>query len=104
MGDRERELIDGYVQLAQALEALLYRHDPVGIAFGDNRDEYSPEAGTILPKLPTAQSVDDVRRILHAEFVRWFDEETAGPVSRYQGIAEEVWALLGREPEVSAGR
>ncbi len=83
-----------YAQLEAEVEALLYRHDPVGIAFGDNPDEYSPEAGSIVPRLRDVTSVDDVRRVVHEEFVRWFDADTAGPATGYQVIAEELWALL----------
>ncbi|SDL57024.1 hypothetical protein SAMN05660642_00278 [Geodermatophilus siccatus] len=96
MGDREGELRASYRGLVAELEALLYRHDPVGIAFGDNPDEYAPEAGTIAVRLQDARTVDDVRAVVHAEFVRWFDEDTAGPVERYHRVAEEIWTLLGR--------
>ena len=77
------------------VEALLYRHDPIGIAFGDNPDEYSPEAGSIVPRLLDVTTVEDVRRIVHEEFVRWFDADTAGPASRYQAVAQEIWTALG---------
>ena len=96
MPDREREPAAAHERLVAAIGALLYRHDAVGIAFGDNQDEYAPEAGTIAVRLEAARTVDDVTRLVHAEFVRWFDEETAGPASRYRAIAEEVWLLLGR--------
>jgi hypothetical protein len=37
-------------------------------------------------------SLDDVRRIVHQEFLRWFEtEETTGPESSYNGIAQEIW-------------
>jgi hypothetical protein len=85
-------------RLVTALEALLYRLDPIGIAFGDNPDEYSPEAGTIAPRLQDARSVDDIERVVHEEFVRWFDADTAGPSSAYREIAEEIGTLLGRRP------
>jgi hypothetical protein len=29
--------------------------------------------GTIIPRLGDCRSVDDVRRIVHEEFVKWFD-------------------------------
>jgi hypothetical protein len=96
VNDRHGELAARYERLVGDLEALLYRHDPIGIAFGDNPDEYSAEAGTIAPRLPDVDTVDDVRRIVHDEFVRWFDEDTAGPASRYQAIAEEIWTRIGR--------
>ncbi|EHR63746.1 hypothetical protein SaccyDRAFT_4951 [Saccharomonospora cyanea NA-134] len=75
------------------IEALLFRHDPIGLNFEDNTDEYRSEAETIALRLPEASSVADVRRMAHEEFVRWFDAELAGPESRYTAIAQEVWRL-----------
>ena len=68
----------------------------MGTAFGDNPDEYAPEAGTIAVRVQDARTVDDVRAVVHAELVRWFDEDTAGPAGRYESLAEEIWTLLGR--------
>lgn len=79
--------------LPAEVEALLYRHDPIGIAFGDNPDEYSPEAESILARLPRAGSVEEVRALVHEEFVHWFDEEIAGPADRYEAIARELWSI-----------
>lgn len=82
-------------QLVAEVEALLYRHDPIGIAFGDNPDEYRPEAESIVARLDSARSVEDVHTLVHEEFVRWFDEDTAGPASRYEAIARDVWSSWG---------
>lgn len=79
-------------QLVAEVAALLYRHDPVGIAFGDNPDEYRPEAESIAARLHRTRSADDVRALVHQEFVRWFDEDTAGPASRYDAVARDVWS------------
>jgi hypothetical protein len=35
----------------------------------------------------------DVHRIVHEEFVRWFDRQIAGPVERYRDVAESIWGL-----------
>jgi hypothetical protein len=75
------------------MAALLYRHDPIGINFEDNADEYEPEAETILPRLRSCHSAEDVLQVVHAEFVRWFDSATAGPQEHYKEIASEVWQL-----------
>ena len=80
------------LSLIDEVEALLYRHDPVGIDVGDNPDEYRPEAESIVARLPRARSVDDVLTLVHEEFVRWFDKDTAGPADRYEDIARDVWA------------
>jgi hypothetical protein len=75
-----------------AIESLLFRHDPIGINFGDNQDEYRAEAETIVLRRAEARSVDDVVRIVHEEFVHWFDASIAGPEARYRAIAEDIWA------------
>lgn len=80
-------------EVVGSVEALLFRHDPIGLNFGNNVDEYRPEAETITLRLPGARSVDEVRRIVHEEFVRWFDQQLAGPESRYGEIAREVWQV-----------
>jgi hypothetical protein len=71
----------------------LFQHDPIGINFEDNSDEHRPEAETIALRRREAHSVDDVRRITHEEFVRWFDPKSAGPESRYQPVAEDIWRV-----------
>jgi hypothetical protein len=82
-----------YQNLFDEVAALLFRHDPVGINLDDNTDEYEPEVGTILPQLHNCHSMDDVRRLLHKEFVRWFDAGIAGPEDHYAKIAIEIWDL-----------
>jgi hypothetical protein len=73
----------------------LFSHDPIGINFGDtdNPDEYEPETGTILPRLAACTSSDEVLQVVHQEFVRWFDLDTAGPPERYAQVALDLWQL-----------
>lgn len=90
----ERRLLrEEYGELFDSIAMLLLRHDPVGINFEVNTDEYQPEAGTILPRLRSCQSVDQVRQVVHEEFTRWFDADIAGPAERYTEIASEIWQL-----------
>lgn len=79
--------------MVASLAALLYRHDPIGINVdgGAPRDEYEPEARTILPRLRSCHSADDVLQTVHAEFVHWFGSDIAGPPENYKEIASEVW-------------
>jgi hypothetical protein len=79
--------------LFDSVSSLLYRHDPIGINFQDNADEYDLEAETILPRLRNCQTLEDVHKAVYAEFVRWFDADTAGPPEHYQLIAVEIWQL-----------
>ncbi len=71
--EERRALKAEYGELFDAVSCLLFRADPIGISFDDeNLDEYDPEAGTILPRLKTCEAADDVLRVVHEEFVRWF--------------------------------
>jgi hypothetical protein len=82
-----------YGTLFDGVSAILFRHDPVGINFDSNTDEYDPEARTILPRLWSCASEEDALRTIHEEFQRWFDADTAGPASRYKEAATEIWSL-----------
>jgi hypothetical protein len=94
--EERRQLRKKYGELFDSTAALLFRHDPIGINFENNADEYETEAGTILPRLRGCGSVNDVRRVVHEEFVRWFDPSTAGPEESYSTIASDIWQLWQR--------
>ncbi len=80
---------------AADVEALLYRHDPMGLAaLGAPEDEYEPEARTITPRLPVAKNEGDVHQILIEEFNSWFQTDTAPPAAALSAPARELWALL----------
>ena len=82
-----------YPHLFNEASALLFRFDPIGINFEDNTDEYDPEVGTILPRLPNCYSSTDARRVIFEEFCKWFGPETAGEEMKYDAIAAELWQL-----------
>jgi hypothetical protein len=85
-----------YGQLFDDVAALLFRHDPSSINFETNRDEYEPEVRTILPRLRGCASEEDVCRVVHEEFVRWFSVESVGPQEHYAKISSEIWELWQR--------
>ena len=82
-----------YKDLYEKVADILYRHDLIGLNVGEHRDEYEPEAGSIIPRLKEAQSEQDLRRIIHEEFVLWFGAETAGPATRYDSTATDIWKV-----------
>ena len=90
--EARRELQTLYTEMFESLSDVLIGHDPIGILFDENHGEYDPEVGTILPRLREAHSEEDVRSIVHEEFVRWFSD-SAGSVDKYSDIARDVWAL-----------
>jgi len=95
--ERQRRLVGQENTVAQ-LEGLLFQHDPIGINFEENVDEYRTEAETITLRLPEATTEAELVRIIHEEFVRWFGESTAGPTTRYERIASQIWELLHGPP------
>jgi hypothetical protein len=93
--ERERaELRDRFGDSYRKLEALLFEEDPIGINFDDNTDEYDPEVQTILPRLSSCATADDVQSVVHEEFCRWFDTEIAGARSRYKRISVRIFDEL----------
>lgn len=74
------------------LSRLMFKHDPIGLNFVDNADEYEPEVGTVLLRLQNCASVHDVVIVLHEEFCRWFGPETAGTLERYEKLATAIWS------------
>ena len=76
---------EAYRELYEELVRILYRQDPIGLArLGAPHDEYEPEVGTIIPRLSSAASAEDVTRIVYEEFSRWFGAES------YYGTAKRL--------------
>src|SRR5262245_24463520 len=82
-----------YGKLFAAISEALFEADPIGINFEVNTDEYEPEVGTIIPRLGSAQSPEDVQAIVHEEFCRWFHPVDAGPRERYAAVSAKIWTL-----------
>jgi hypothetical protein len=80
-----------YITLFEEVSQILFKHDPIGINFESNTDEYEPEVGTILPRLKECYSAEEACRVIHQEFIRWFGGEIAGPEQMYEEIGKEVW-------------
>lgn len=99
--DRKR-LKGAYKALFEEASAILFRHDPIGLDFETNIDEYDPEARTILPRLASCGSAEDVQRVVHEEFSRWFAPHPAGPAERYEAPARELWALWQRHQQLQS--
>jgi hypothetical protein len=89
--ERRRELRRQYGQVFDLLSKTLFDADPIGISCETNTDEYDPEVGTILPRLPDATSATDVKQIVHEEFCRWFGADDAGPAEHYRAVSETIW-------------
>jgi len=87
-----------YKNQFQKIAKILFDEDPAGINFEVNEDEYENEVGTILPRLDNCGSIEDVRRIVQEEFIKWFDRTIAGPEEKYQRIAVRIWTEVIEKP------
>lgn len=91
--DARRRALRGQEDVVAQVEALLFRHDPIGINVETNTTEYRSEAESIVLRLADVTSETELLQVVHQEFVRWFDPDLAGPRSRYAAAASEIWAL-----------
>lgn len=80
-----------YQKLFDQVAEILFRHDPIGINFEHNTNEYEPEARTILPRLRMCNDSDDVTTVAFEEFQKWFGPDDAGDKERYRSLGEEIW-------------
>ena len=91
---RQKALKAAHGRLYTEVSRLLREADPIRlITIGAQDDEYDPEVSTILPRLCEAPSAADVRKIIHEEFVHWFDADIAGPIAHYAEVAEKIWGV-----------
>ena len=74
------------------LVECLFRHDPMSLDFGDNRDEYEAEAADILTRLPGLHDAAEVGTTAHTVFARWFDGLDVGRAETYARLGTEIWA------------
>jgi hypothetical protein len=81
--------------------------DPVSLLeIGCPEDEYSPEVGTIVPRVAKAARPAEVRTILYEEFERWFGESGIRQAEEFDVLAEKIWEAVlvfrGERPRVVA--
>jgi hypothetical protein len=92
--NRRQLLKSEFRQLYDEALALFFEHDPQRINFGSNTDEYSPEVGTILPRLKECESEGDVNQVVTEEFSKWFG--SPAPDGCFAAISAELWQLWQR--------
>jgi len=81
------------------LRRIINQHDPVGlIACHCPEDEYDPEVETILPRLETAKTWEDVHTVVTTEFLHWFGE--LDDPQTYRAMAQHIheWLTYHRVP------
>lgn len=91
--EEQRRIKDEYSGLYEKVEALVFRHDPIGINFEENTDEYELETSLLLSRLRTCRSAADVTRMVHKVFEECFGYVEARAERFYEPIGAEIWAL-----------
>jgi hypothetical protein len=66
------------------------------------RGEYDAEAGTILGRLRSNASVEEVTTIVHEEFIEWFERETTGPRRKYSAVTAEILRVYAADSALQA--
>ncbi|HEY3267523.1 MAG TPA: hypothetical protein VGM37_11390 [Armatimonadota bacterium] len=96
----ERQRCRGAKRTYKALHAgiaeILFRHNLAGAGSMEHPNEYEPEAGAILARLPAARSPEDVGRIFEEVMAEWFGRDaspTGAESPAYALIASDIWDL-----------
>jgi hypothetical protein len=92
MSTDRADLRERYKTLFAQVSNALWTANPIGI-YGGPDDEYDPEVGTILPRLETARSPDDVQKIVFEEFARWFGKSSVGEYENFSEVSGTIWEL-----------
>lgn len=84
-------------KLFDDINAAIFEVDPAEINFKFNTDEYESEVCTILPRLETTTSVEDVQYIVFEEFYKWFGRvalpDAFSSVEYYEFLANKIWLI-----------
>ena len=86
-----------YLALHAEISAVLFRHDPVGVNFESNTDEYETEAQWILVRPSEASGAVDVRRTAGEVFDHWFTGVRPNTGS-LNAAADEIWGIWTSSP------
>jgi hypothetical protein len=79
----------------KAVSQILIEIDPIGlIGSGAPKDEYEPEAKSIMLRIDAQNSLEEINNIVYEEFIKWFDKDIAGEREKYIGAAVKIWDML----------
>ena len=90
LSDKEREEMKPVIR---KVSTILFECDPMCLNFGSNRDEYDPEAVTIISMLKYRESVDDAVDIIVDSFRHWFDQDLSEYKTdrKFIRMAKRIW-------------
>ena len=75
------------------LKKIINENDPVGLlAMNAPEDEYDPEINNILKKLTKNYTLEDIKKIVFEEFIKWFGKNTLKNCEQQlHRIAEDIY-------------
>jgi hypothetical protein len=109
MADRPNEAerkhpIKEYKTLVEGITSILFRLDPVGIAFENpHRDEYASEAAMIARLLPDVKSSEDAEKAVRGVFLQQFGEPLPGAATEYRNVTLEIWRFTSEVRKGAVG-
>lgn len=87
--DLSTSIFYDYGNLFFTVTLLLFNHDPIGINFGDNPDEYVPEVHDIIARLQDNPNKLTTVQICNEVFNDWFGKELIHGID-FTLIAEDI--------------
>ena len=78
------------------LQTIINKYDPMNLfCFGAPEHEYSLEVKTIIIQLDKGMTIQQVLKLIHQEFIRWFGVKSTGSISEYSEMSSDVfnWAM-----------
>ena len=81
-----------YGRLFTSISEALFKADPAHLNYEVNTDEYDPEVATIIPRLSSARSAEDVETILKEELLRWL-WDVGISTDNLAPLGAEIWKL-----------
>jgi hypothetical protein len=91
----ERRATRAYLKAHREFSAIIYRHDPLGVAPGAPDDEYDMEASRLLPKLKNARDFNEAQATIEDFFKGAFEWHSA-PKETLIRASEDLWEALTR--------
>jgi hypothetical protein len=99
-----KHLIKEYKTLVGGITSILFRLDPVGIAFENpHRDEYASEAAMIVRFVPEAKDSEHLEKAVRDVFVSQFGEPLPGSATQYHDVALEIWRFASEVRKGAGG-
>ena len=74
------------------INKILFDADVMHISYLE--DEYEAEAMAILRQASSAETVDELQKLIHSVFVEYFAAELIGDPEKFASIANELWEVV----------